>query len=238
MYNKINFPVRTVTIILLILQTPQIKPNMLARSVHYIKETICLLAPKKDNFTTIEPNVLYRTRQLSANELDYYMKKYNIKTVVNLRGKQRKKRWWKQEQKTVLENNGLLFDIRMSAYALTPLEKLKQLADIFITAPTPILIHCKAGVDRTGEAAAFYKLMNGSETKVALKQLSSKFGHSKYAFPNKQKLIKEINTIYPNLLEQIKQQKISQRFTVEDLNGLTATQLHDKVENANKKSNT
>jgi len=34
-----------------------------------------------DNFCAVEPNKLYRSKQLSGKRLDFYIKKYGIKTI-------------------------------------------------------------------------------------------------------------------------------------------------------------
>jgi undecaprenyl-diphosphatase len=56
--------------------------------------------------------------------------------------------------------------------------EIKALLDIFGTAPKPLLIHCQAGADRSGLAAAIWKMaVDGAPKSEARKQLSVLFGH-------------------------------------------------------------
>ena len=140
------------------------------------------------NVHEVEAGKLYRTHQLDASTLAHFMKKYGIKTVINLRGQQPGVKWWQQEQAAVLAHGAQYFNLPMSAMAMTPKWILQKMLHIFDTAPQPIMIHCQGGADRTGEAAAIWRLekMHGTK-KQALADLSWRYGH--IACPNKDKLI-------------------------------------------------
>ena len=228
--KKRRLLITAISIGILFIYVPHVIPNFLAQSFYGLKKIVRTFGPTKNNFVEVEPGILYRSRQLSANELDNVMKSYGIKTVINLRGKSETRKWWQKEARIVNHNAALLFDISMNAHIITPLDKLKQLAYVLLAAPTPIFIHCKAGIDRTGEAAALYKLLAGFDTNEALQQLSAHFGHSRSAFPQKRKLIKEIEKIYPGFLKEMKSLNLPHRFTVNELKGLTVHQLQEKIE--------
>lgn len=182
-----------------------------------------------DNFYTVDSHMLYRSRQLSAERLNKYIKQYDIKTIINLRRKKEDEES-NQEQKVAEKKNVLLFSVPMDARIITPLSKLKQLLAIFLTAPTPMLVHCYAGSDRTGEACALYKLVQGSTVKEALTQLSLWYGHSEYVFPKKRELIKNLDTIYPNIISNMKALCPLHRFTAQELQGIDAEELVTKLE--------
>ncbi|MCF7800246.1 tyrosine-protein phosphatase [Candidatus Babeliales bacterium] len=135
-----------------------------------------------NNFYTVEKNKLYRSKQLDASTLKFYIKKFGIKTVVNLRGENKNRRWWQREYQATRDLNINFFNIPMSAMWMTSREHLKKLFDIYDDQSLyPILIHCQGGADRTGEAAALWVLeKQGKSKKEALNQLSIKFGHRKY----------------------------------------------------------
>ena len=57
---------------------------------------------------------------------------------------------------------------------------MQKLINIVKNAKKPILIHCKAGADRTGLVSALYLYSIGD--KNALKMLSLKYGHFPYLF--------------------------------------------------------
>jgi undecaprenyl-diphosphatase len=70
------------------------------------------------------------------------------------------------------------YDVSLSSdHELTEAE-VRQLLDIFNTAPRPILIHCQAGADRSGLVAAMWKVVVDKEPKdLAAQQLSLRYGH-------------------------------------------------------------
>lgn len=183
-----------------------------------------------DNFHAVESNTLYRSRQLSPERLDYYMKKYGIKTVINLRGKQGKREWWQEEQQVVKHNNGLLFNIDMNARVITPLDKLNQLGAILLAAPKPMLVHCYAGSDRTGEACAIWALLNGCSVKDASKHLTLRYGHTPFVFPRKRELIKNFDIIYPSYITDMLALQPQNRFSVDELNELDTQDLLIKLQ--------
>ena len=130
------------------------------------------------NFHSITPKEAYRSAQLDDMKLEHYIKKYGISTVINLRGKQINYKWYFDEIGTCQKNNVLHYDIRMSAEKTPSNGTIKTLISLFIKAPRPILIHCKAGADRSGLAAALWKTVIDRIPKAeAKKQLSIWYGH-------------------------------------------------------------
>ncbi|MFH1644642.1 MAG: tyrosine-protein phosphatase [bacterium] len=144
-----------------------------------------------DNFHAVESGKLYRSKQLSSKNLNRYIKKLGIKTIVNLRGKNEDKDWWQQEKNITDENNICLFNISMNSNLNPTPKQIKKLLNIYQNAPKPILIHCRSGVDRSGEAAALWVLNQQKKEKTqALKQLSLKYGYLKWFHPAKKQFIK------------------------------------------------
>ena len=136
---------------------------------------------------------MYRCQQLRPEVFKKYLKRYNIKTVITLRGKSSKKHqsWWDIEEKLVTEAGATFIMLPMSAIRLSSKEELTALLDLFDTVEKPILIHCIGGADRTGEAAALWVLdQQKKSTDQALQQLSIQYGHRKYKNSAKDFLIK------------------------------------------------
>lgn len=81
----------------------------------------------------------------------------------------------------------------MKASRLPHREDVLKLIELYENAPRPILIHCQGGADRTGEAAAMYKIdfMNASK-KEALKMQTIKYFHLKKRFPAKRYFNKDV----------------------------------------------
>lgn len=144
-----------------------------------------------DNFHTVESGALYRSGQLAPGMLERYIKKYHIKTIINLRGRHNDLSWWKKEQ-TVASIFGVqLYNLSMTARRHSDKKILKKLLYFYSKAPRPILIHCFSGADRTGEAAALWVLeQQKRDKKVALKQLSLKYRYLYITHPCKYHLIK------------------------------------------------
>jgi undecaprenyl-diphosphatase len=130
------------------------------------------------NFHAITPAEAYRSGQLDNHKLAEYVKQYNIRSILNLRGKHSGESWYEEEVATCAKLDVTHYDVSLSSdHELTEAE-VGQLLDIFSTAPRPILIHCQAGADRSGLVAAMWKVVVDKEPKdVAAQQLSLRYGH-------------------------------------------------------------
>jgi undecaprenyl-diphosphatase len=130
------------------------------------------------NFHPITPGEAYRSAQLDRDELEYYIKKYNIRSIVNLRGKNLNKPWYREEAKVSAEFHVAHYDISLSASREPSDENVNKLMEIFKAAPRPVLIHCQAGADRSGLVAAMWKVVVDKEPKSEAKeQLSILYWH-------------------------------------------------------------
>lgn len=142
------------------------------------------------NIHTVQNNNLYRSATLPPKLLTRTLKKYNIQTVINLRGAQPSKSWYHDEVRVTKKLGVSLHNIPMRASLLPKKAHIQKLIKLYRTAPRPILIHCHAGVDRTGEAAALWKLVIEKEDKeTALEQLSDSYGHFETRYPAKKLFI-------------------------------------------------
>lgn len=144
----------------------------------------------KNNFHAVQKGSLYRSAQPDAKQLANNIKKYGIKSVINLRGEHPHEAWWRQEQKVCADHRVSFFNIPMSALTLPSKENVRNLLAIYDKAPCPMLIHCQAGADRTGEAAALWCLEKGKMSKnKALEQLTPFYNHYTALYPNKRRFI-------------------------------------------------
>ncbi len=133
---------------------------------------------EQGNFHTITQGKAYRYAQLDRDELEYYIKKYNIKSILNLRGKNQDAPWYMEEKKVSAEHNVQHYDVSLSVSHEPTEDDVRKLMEIFKHAPRPILIHCQAGADRSGLVAAMWKVIVDKEPKAeAEKQLSIFYGH-------------------------------------------------------------
>lgn len=129
-------------------------------------------------FHEIDKGKFYRSPQLTLEQLHEANKNIGFKTIINLRGKNSGQSWYDDES-GYAESNGIhLVNISMSAKSIPSRQNLIRLLDAYAASPRPMLVHCRAGVDRTGEASAIYAMLYMGQTKQqALAMLSSKYGY-------------------------------------------------------------
>ncbi len=143
-----------------------------------------------DNFHSVQSGVLYRSAQLKPSRLRKYVQKFGIKSVINLRGVNKKTKWWQAEKATLEKLNVNYYNIPFNANSYSSKENLHKLLYLYKHAPKPILIHCRDGADRSGEAAALWILeQQGKQKKDAFKHLSLKYGYLRFRKPKKYFLI-------------------------------------------------
>lgn len=130
------------------------------------------------NFHAIVPGEAFRSAQMGPKQLEDTIKRYGIKTVINLRGTDENQDWYRSEIETCRQLNVLHIDRRFSAREEFTIEQMDELVALFKQVPKPILIHCRAGADRTGLASALYSLsLSGSPPDKAACELTLWYGH-------------------------------------------------------------
>ncbi|MDA8086501.1 MAG: dual specificity protein phosphatase family protein [Nitrospiraceae bacterium] len=130
------------------------------------------------NFHAVTPGEAYRCAQPDYNRLEYYMKTYGIRSIVNLRGSNPGDKWYQDEIRFSLANGIKHYDVALSATTDPTAAQMSELMMIIRSAPRPVLIHCKSGADRSGLFAAMWKeVADGENKSEADKQLSIRYGH-------------------------------------------------------------
>lgn len=144
-------------------------------------------------FFEVDAGRFYRGPQPTASELETAITQYGLKTVINLRG-EHSGRGWYDDEKAVTERLGINFiSIGMSATRLPHRGDLIKLLDAFQNAPRPLFVHCRAGVDRTGEASALYQMLYMGKTRdEALEMLTPQFGHFEALMPAKRYFVRDV----------------------------------------------
>lgn len=151
---------------------------LLSLSLAVLAVSYLLYMEEQGNFHTITPGEAYRSAQMDRDELEYYIKKYGIKSILNLRGENTGKPWYTKELKISKAMNVVHYDISLAASRELNDNNVHRLVEIFKTAPRPILIHCMSGADRSGLVAAMWKVVVDKESKAeASRQLSIRYGH-------------------------------------------------------------
>jgi protein tyrosine phosphatase (PTP) superfamily phosphohydrolase (DUF442 family) len=106
----------------------------------------------RGNFHEVVPQRVYRSGQPSPERLRVWIRRYGLKTVVNLRGPTAP---GAAEERALAASMGVdAVCLELNAYKVLPGRRLVQLLDVLQTARQPMLLHCYHGVDRAGTAAA------------------------------------------------------------------------------------
>ncbi len=135
------------------------------------------------NFNTVVSGELYRSGQITPEQLDEYATKYGIKTIINLRGRNPGNSRYDAEtaesQKLHIDH----VDFGLSARREVTEQQAADLIVLLRSAQKPILIHCKAGADRSGFVSALYlAAIKKWRPELAEGQLSIRFGHFSLPF--------------------------------------------------------
>jgi undecaprenyl-diphosphatase len=146
--------------------------------VVFLGATYLLYMEEQGNFHTITYGEAYRSAILDRDELEHYVKEYEIKSIVNLLGYHPSESWYKEEIEVSANCNIKHYDVSLPAGREPTEGEARRLVGIFKSAPRPVLIHCKAGADRSGLAAAMWRVIVDKEPKSeAAKELSILYGH-------------------------------------------------------------
>ncbi len=130
------------------------------------------------NFHEVISGQLYRSGQPSAASIAAYGERYHIRTILNLRGKNKGTRWYDEEAEAAGAHHVRLIDFRMTAKRELSETDALSLIEIMKDAPKPLLIHCDSGSDRSGLAVALYLAAIAGQSEFAAElQLSPLYGH-------------------------------------------------------------
>lgn len=134
-----------------------------------------------NNFYSIIEGV-YRSGQPSPKLLEQYIKKYEIKNIINLRYSDTSGQDIYLMQKNICNKyNTNMICIPISARRLPEKNKLKLILETIKKIQKPFLVHCKTGADRTGFFMALYTFYTTNDIELAQKQLSLKYLHIRYS---------------------------------------------------------
>ena len=126
------------------------------------------------NFHKVDKDV-YRSAQLFSFNMPYYLEKHQIKSILNLRGVSTKK-WYKDEISISKEHHITHYDYAIGDRKIASMKEMNTIINLIKNAPKPLLIHCKAGADRTSLAVALYKY-NIKHENNAKEAISIIYGH-------------------------------------------------------------
>lgn len=130
------------------------------------------------NFHTVVDEQAYRSGQPSASELEQYVQRVGVRTVINLRGENRGSPWYDEEVAAARRLGIAHVDFRMSSRRELSQAEAARLITLMRDAEKPVLIHCNGGADRSGLASALYvAAIAGGNDDASEAQLSLAYGH-------------------------------------------------------------
>ena len=129
------------------------------------------------NFHEVVAGELYRSAQPTTAQITRYKDRYGIKTIINLRGRNARREWYREEIAVSRKLGITHVDFRMSAHKILSRDRAVELISILKSAKKPILIHCKGGADRSGLVSALYLAATGRGEEEAEAQISLLYGH-------------------------------------------------------------
>jgi len=124
------------------------------------------------NFYKIDDN-LYRSAQPTAEGMKE-LKKYGIKSIINLRG-------FHSDKDEIGKLKLKRYRIKINTWDLKDEHVIKFLKIVNAKENYPILVHCKHGADRTGTMSAVYRIVKQGWTKEEAIREMRKGGYGYHA---------------------------------------------------------
>ena len=110
------------------------------------------------NFHWVIPGEAARSAQAYAGFLGGFLKRRGIRAIVNLRGSHPNYAWWRYESRVCDALGVVQLNPKLNSRRLPTRAMLADLIAAFDAAPTPMLIKCSGGQDRSSFASALYIL--------------------------------------------------------------------------------
>jgi protein tyrosine phosphatase (PTP) superfamily phosphohydrolase (DUF442 family) len=127
------------------------------------------------NLQDVVPGAVYRSAQPQA--LAPLVDRLSLRSILNLRGPKPARAWYGAEEREARELGISLYSIRLSGRRLPSRQDLRRIVALLDTAPRPLLIHCRNGVDRSGLVSAIAVLLAGGDLAAARDEFAVRFGY-------------------------------------------------------------
>jgi protein tyrosine phosphatase (PTP) superfamily phosphohydrolase (DUF442 family) len=108
------------------------------------------------NLREVSPGKVYRSAQMDGAEFKSVIAEKKLKAVLNLRGESPNSAWYPSELAACLEAGVEHADFNIGLGVLPKPDALRALIAKLETGPYPLLMHCRAGADRSSLGAVFY----------------------------------------------------------------------------------
>ncbi len=129
------------------------------------------------NLGEVIPGRLYRSNHPTPARLRRLVRRFGIRTVINLRGSERYNASNPLSQ-AAAEGLGVAhLYLPFESRGAPRRERILRFYEMYRAAEGPVLVHCKSGADRAGLAAGLVILFEGGSAAAALAQMSLRFLH-------------------------------------------------------------
>jgi protein tyrosine phosphatase (PTP) superfamily phosphohydrolase (DUF442 family) len=125
---------------------------------------------------------MYRSSQPTMYQLERDIKKYGIKTILNLKGANKNSAYYAFEKEKCEELGIKMVDIEVYSRAFPDAYRIEDAKKVFESIEYPAWMHCKAGADRTGIYATLFQYFHEKMPISKTNQLKAwPFGHIKHS---------------------------------------------------------
>jgi protein tyrosine phosphatase (PTP) superfamily phosphohydrolase (DUF442 family) len=134
------------------------------------------------NFGTVVEEQVYRSNQPTGDEIRRWQMQYGLKSVLNLRGDEKRNARVQSEMAAAKEVGVQYLSVQLSSTSEMTGEDLRRTIEALETAPRPLLIHCRLGADRTGVVSMMAAMAIGGESyREARRQVTPLYFHFDYS---------------------------------------------------------
>ncbi len=125
---------------------------------------------------------LYRTNQPTPLTLARSVRKFGIRSVINLRGENDQLGWYRLEKEACRDMGLNLVNLQVFSRGLIDQGAFDELVRVITSVELPALVHCKSGADRAGFFSVLFRHFRlGEPLEISMNELGWQYGHFKAA---------------------------------------------------------
>jgi protein tyrosine/serine phosphatase len=130
-----------------------------------------------NNFEILDENFA-RSAQPSIYQLKRIKDRFKPKTILNLRGRNSGKKWYREEKEFCEKQDIKLIDLKLHCKKKPTKKQIIDILYFLKDSEKPLYIHCKGGSQRTGLVSTIYEhVINQKPIHIAMRQVSFNFGN-------------------------------------------------------------